>query len=60
MVQTAITEIQDELVEQVYLFENERRPLEAKRIKERTEFDMEMMRELGYCSGVENYSRFLF
>ncbi len=55
---TAIKEIQDDLVEQIQFFENEYRPLEAKRIKERTEFDMEMMRELGYCSGVENYSRY--
>ena len=55
---TAIKEIQDDLVEQIQFFENEYRPLEAKRIKERTEFDMEMMQELGYCSGVENYSRY--
>jgi len=55
---TAIKEIQDDLVEQIRFFENEYRPLEAKRIKERTEFDLEMMQELGYCSGVENYSRY--
>ncbi|MCZ6694217.1 MAG: excinuclease ABC subunit UvrB [Bacteroidetes bacterium] len=55
---TAIKEIQDDLVEQIQFFENEYRPLEAKRIKERTEFDIEMMQELGYCSGVENYSRY--
>lgn len=55
---TAITEIQDELVAQLNFFESEKRHLEAKRLKERTEFDMEMMRELGYCSGVENYSRY--
>lgn len=54
----AIHEIQDDLVSQLQLFENERRHLEAKRLKERTEFDIEMMRELGYCSGVENYSRY--
>ncbi len=54
----AIREIQDDLVAQIDYFESERRHLEAKRIKERTEFDMEMMRELGYCSGVENYSRY--
>ncbi len=53
-----IHEIQDDLVAQISFFENERRFLEAKRIKERTEFDMEMMREIGYCSGVENYSRY--
>ena len=55
---TAISEIQDELVAQLNFFESEKRHLEAKRLKERTEFDMEMMRELGYCSGVENYSRY--
>ncbi|WP_020530795.1 excinuclease ABC subunit UvrB [Flexithrix dorotheae] len=54
----AIHEIQDDMVAQVNHFEHEQRFLEAKRIKERTEFDMEMMRELGYCSGVENYSRY--
>ena len=54
----AIHEIQDDLVSQLQLFGNERRHLEAKRLKERTEFDIEMMRELGYCSGVENYSRY--
>jgi len=53
-----IHEIQDDLVQQVQFFEDERRFLEAKRLKERTEFDMEMMRELGYCSGIENYSRY--
>ncbi len=51
-------EIQDELWEQVKYFEKEGRYQEAKRIKERTEFDLEMIKELGYCSGVENYSRF--
>ncbi|MDN4166813.1 excinuclease ABC subunit UvrB [Cytophagales bacterium LB-30] len=56
--QQAIKEIQDDLVAQVRYFESERRFLEAKRLKERTEFDMEMMRELGYCSGIENYSRY--
>jgi excinuclease ABC subunit B len=54
----AIHEIQDDLVDRVQQFEDDRRFLEAKRLKERTEFDMEMMRELGYCSGVENYSRY--
>jgi excinuclease ABC subunit B len=53
-----IAEIQDEMVEQVEYFEDEGRYLEAKRLRERTEFDLEMIRELGYCSGVENYSRF--
>jgi len=56
--QTAIREIQDDMVAQVGMFEGEKRHLEAKRLKERTEFDLEMMRELGYCSGVENYSRY--
>ena len=56
--QKAIYEIQDDLVEQIQLFEDEKRFLEAKRIQERTEFDLEMIRELGYCSGIENYSRY--
>lgn len=56
--QMAIREIQDDMVEQVQFFEDERRFLEAKRLKERTEFDVEMIREIGYCSGVENYSRY--
>ncbi len=55
---TAIKEIQDDLVVRLEQYEDDRRFLEAKRLKERTEFDMEMMRELGYCSGVENYSRY--
>ena len=54
----AIYEIQDDMVAQVQLFEDEGRRLEAKRIKERTEFDIEMIKELGYCPGVENYSRY--
>jgi excinuclease ABC subunit B len=54
----AIYEIQDDLVAQIALFEGEQKYLEAKRIKERTEFDLEMMREIGYCSGIENYSRY--
>lgn len=54
----AIHEIQDDMVAQVKMFESELRHLEAKRLKERTEFDIEMMRELGYCSGIENYSRY--
>lgn len=54
----AIRQIQDDLVGQLNMFESERRHLEAKRLKERTEFDLEMMRELGYCSGIENYSRY--
>ena len=54
----AIREIQDDMMLQVQMFETEKRHLEAKRLKERTEFDLEMMRELGYCSGIENYSRY--
>lgn len=54
----AIHEIQDDLVAQIGFFEKEMRLLEADRIKQRTEFDLEMMREIGYCSGVENYSRY--
>ena len=53
-----IREIEDELHDQVKYFERENLFLEAKRIHERTNFDLEMIRELGYCSGVENYSRF--
>ncbi|HNP07783.1 MAG TPA: excinuclease ABC subunit UvrB [Cyclobacteriaceae bacterium] len=58
MLQQAIREIQDDMVLQVEMFTDEKRHLEAKRLKERTEFDIEMMRELGYCSGIENYSRY--
>ncbi len=54
----AMREIQDDLVQQVSFFEMEKRFLEAKRVHERTEFDLEMMRELGYCNGIENYSRY--
>ncbi|OHX67766.1 excinuclease ABC subunit UvrB [Flammeovirga pacifica] len=54
----SIIQIQDELIEQMRYFENDQRVTESKRIKERTEFDLEMIRELGYCSGIENYSRF--
>lgn len=53
-----IKEIEDELHAQVQYFESEGRYQEAKRIKERTTFDLEMIKELGYCSGIENYSRF--
>lgn len=54
----AIEQIQKDLVEQIALFEREGKFTEAQRLKERTEFDLEMMRELGYCSGIENYSRY--
>ena len=53
-----IVQIQDELHEQVKYFEREGKMSEARRIYERTNFDLEMIKELGYCSGVENYSRF--
>jgi excinuclease ABC subunit B len=54
----AMHQIQDELVKQIKYFESDGRLMEAQRIQERTEFDLEMMRELGYCSGIENYSRY--
>lgn len=54
----SIKEIQDDLVRQIDYFKGNGRLSEAERVKERTEFDMEMMRELGYCSGIENYSRY--
>lgn len=53
-----IRQIEDELHEHEKFFESEGRFIEAKRIKERVNFDIEMMRELGYCNGIENYSRF--
>jgi excinuclease ABC subunit B len=59
VLQNAIREIQDDLVKQVDYFKEIGRPLEAKRLEERTNFDLEMIRELGYCSGIENYSRYL-
>lgn len=58
VVQEAIKEIQDDLVAHVRQLEAEGRFEESKRILERTEFDLEMMRELGYCTGIENYSRY--
>lgn len=57
--QNAIEQIQDDLVKQVEFFQSEGKEFEAKRLLERTEYDLEMMRELGYCSGIENYSRYL-
>ena len=59
VLQNAIKEIQDDLVKQIDYFKEIGRPLEAKRLEERTNFDLEMIRELGYCSGIENYSRYL-
>jgi excinuclease ABC subunit B len=58
VIDTAIHEIQDDMMAQVSFFEKDMKLIEAKRLKERTEFDLEMIRELGYCSGVENYSRY--
>ncbi|WP_417428248.1 excinuclease ABC subunit UvrB [Halpernia sp.] len=55
----AIRAIQDDLVKQVDFFRQIEKPFEAKRLEERTEFDLEMIKELGYCSGIENYSRYL-
>lgn len=57
--QGAIRQIQDDLVEQIAFFQSIEKPLEAKRLEERTELDLEMIKELGYCSGIENYSRYL-
>jgi excinuclease ABC subunit B len=59
VLQNAIRDIQDDLVKQHDYFKDIGKHLEAKRLKERTEFDLEMIRELGYCSGIENYSRYL-
>ncbi len=59
VLQNAIHAIQEDMVKQVDYFKEIGKSLEAKRLKERTEFDLEMIRELGYCSGIENYSRYL-
>lgn len=59
VLQNAIWEIQQDMVKQADYFKSIGKHLEAKRIEERTTFDLEMMRELGYCSGIENYSRYL-
>jgi len=56
--QLSICQIQDDLVKQIAFFQEIGKPLEAKRIQERVEYDLEMMRELGYCPGIENYSRY--
>ena len=58
MVQQIISEIQDEMRAQVEYFKSVGKNVEAARIKERVEYDIEMIRELGYCTGIENYSRF--
>jgi excinuclease ABC subunit B len=56
--QQVIYEIQDEMIAQVDYFKTQKKLIEAQRIKERVEYDIEMIKELGYCSGIENYSRF--
>ena len=58
-IKSAINNIEFDLDEQVKYFAEVEKSIEAKRIKERTEFDLEMIKELGYCSGIENYSRYL-
>ncbi len=55
----AITDIEDELKERIAYFTSRNELIEAQRIEQRTRFDIEMMKELGYCSGIENYSRFM-
>ncbi|CAN0496680.1 unnamed protein product, partial [Laminaria digitata] len=59
ILQNAIHQIGEDMVKQVDYFKEIGKPLEAKRLEERTSFDLEMIRELGYCSGIENYSRYL-
>ena len=54
----AVSTIQDDLVKQMNFFEETDRPLEAKRLKQRVEYDLEMIKEMGYCPGIENYSRY--
>ena len=56
--QQAIVQIQGDMMVQVEAFKREGKGIEANRLKERTEYDLEMIRELGYCSGIENYSRY--
>lgn len=58
MIQQVMNEIQDEMMAQVDYFKNTGKFIEAQRLKERVEYDLEMIRELGYCNGIENYSRF--
>ena len=56
--EAVIHQIQDDLLEQIAFFQQQQRYLEAKRLEERVNFDLEMIRELGYCNGIENYSRY--
>jgi excinuclease ABC subunit B len=58
-VERAVDEIRDEMEAQVAMFEEEGKLLEAHRIRQRTEYDLEMLKELGFCNGIENYSRIL-
>ena len=58
IMQQVLNEIQDEMMAQVNYYQSQGKFIEAQRIKERVEYDLEMIRELGYCNGVENYSRF--
>ncbi|MDD5626917.1 MAG: excinuclease ABC subunit UvrB [Patescibacteria group bacterium] len=54
-----LVQVKKELKEQIKFFQKENKPLEAERIEQRTRYDLEMMREVGYCNGIENYSRYL-
>lgn len=54
----AVSMIQDDLLKQMQVFEEQGKPLEAKRLKQRVEYDLEMIKEMGYCPGIENYSRY--
>ena len=58
-INNAVAEIESDLFKQIAFFEGEGREMEAQRIKQRVEYDLEMIKELGYCSGIENYSRYL-
>ncbi len=58
-IERAVDDVRDELAQQVALFEEQGKMLEAHRLKQRTEYDLEMLKELGFCSGIENYSRHL-
>ena len=57
-IESAIQLIESDLEKQIAFFEREDRPMEAQRIRQRVEYDLEMIKELGYCSGIENYSRY--
>src|SRR6185369_2839181 len=57
--ESAVEEMKRELEQQLEYFKRVNKPLEAERLRQRTTYDMEMLREMGYCSGIENYSRIL-